>query len=336
MRAAVFKGAGRPLVVEEIDDPEPGPGEAVIEVGRCGVCGSDLHMTSGHALDYPAGTVLGHEFAGTVVALGKGVTRVKVGDRVTAMPAAGCGRCTVCAAGYPLACREMRGMIGGFGQLLRIAEAGAVLLPQTLSLADGALVEPLAVGLHGVRLAMLRPGARVLVLGTGSVGLAAIYWARRLGAGRIAAASRSARRKAAALDMGADVFEPLGDGATERITAALGGPPEVVFECAGAPGLMQTCVDLVEPGGTVVSLGFCGEPDPVIPAAATWKRVTLKFSFGYDLGDFEHCADTLDRGHVAPREMISETIGLTELPARFESLRTGAEILKLHIDPQRP
>jgi (R,R)-butanediol dehydrogenase/meso-butanediol dehydrogenase/diacetyl reductase len=333
MRAAVFKGAGRPLVVEEVPDPQPGPGEAVIEVGRCGICGSDIHMTSGHALDYPAGTILGHEFAGTVVAVGDGVSRVRVGDRVTAMPAAGCGRCELCLSGYPLACQEMRGMIGGFGQYLRIPEAGAVHLPQALSLADGALVEPLSVGLHGVRLAGLTPGARVLVVGPGSVGLAVIYWARLLGAGRIVAASRSERRRDWALAMGADAFEPLGADAAQRIGAALGGPPEVVFECAGAAGLMQTCVDLAQPGGLVVSLGFCGEPDRITPATATWKRVTLTFSFGYDLRDFEHSADALDRGHVEPRAMITETIGLDQLPNRFEALRRGTDAVKIHVDP---
>src|SRR5579859_5606620 len=98
MRAAVFRGAGRPLTVETVPDPAPGPGEAVIKVGRCGICGSDIHMTSGHGADYPASTILGHEYAGEVVALGKGVTGLKPGDRVTAMPATGCGQCAACLA----------------------------------------------------------------------------------------------------------------------------------------------------------------------------------------------------------------------------------------------
>ena len=88
MRAAIFKGAGQPLSVEDLPDPEPGPGEAIIKVGRCGICGSDIHMTSGHGADYPVGTVLGHEYAGDVVAIGKHVSRIKLGDRITAMPAA--------------------------------------------------------------------------------------------------------------------------------------------------------------------------------------------------------------------------------------------------------
>ena len=333
MRAAVFKGAGAPLSIERVADPEPGPGEAVIKVGRCGICGSDIHMTSGHGADYPAGTILGHEYAGEVVALGRGVTSLEPGDRVTAMPAAGCGHCAACIAGYPLGCARMAGMIGGFGEYLRIAASGAVKLPASLSLADGALVEPLAVGLRGVRLAGIAPGARVLVLGAGSVGLASVYWVRLLGAGRVIAASPSLRRRALALAMGADGFETLGEGEAERIADALGGPPDIVLECAGAVGLLQKSVDLVRPDGMIVSLGFCSRPDPIVPALATWKQVTIKFSFAYALAEFRHGADALDRGHVEPRQMISETVGLDALPAMFEAIRAGAAHTKVQVDP---
>ena len=235
-----------------------------------------------------------------------------------------------------MGCRQMEGVVGGFGEYMRIVESSALKLPASLTLADGALVEPLAVGLHGVRLAGMAPGARVLVLGAGSVGLAAIFWARQLGAGRVVAASPSLRRREMAEQLGADGFEPLGDGEAERIAAALGGEPDVVLETAGAVGLLQKGVDLVAPGGTIVSLGFCRAPDPVIPAAATWKQVTIRFSFTYDLAEFAHCADTLDRGRVEPRLMISETVGLAELPQALEALRAGAPQTKVQVDPWKP
>jgi threonine dehydrogenase-like Zn-dependent dehydrogenase len=333
MRAAVFKGVGQPLLIETLPDPEPGPGEAVIKVCRCGVCGSDLSMTSGSPLDYPVGTVMGHEFAGEVMAIGKGVSTLKPGQRVSAMPAAGCGHCSACLAGYPLACSAMVGMIGGYGEYMRIAETSAIHLPQSLSMADGALVEPLAVGLHGVALAQLAPGARVLVLGAGAIGLAAIFWAKRLGAGRVLAMSRSSRRAELACLMGATAFEPLGEGEAERAAAALGGPPDVVIECVGAVGLMHKSIELVRPGGTVVSLGFCTQPDPISPSLATWKQVTIKFSFSYDLREFQHCADILDADLVRPWMMISETVSLDAFPAMFEALRGGADQTKVQLDP---
>ncbi|ATI80661.1 alcohol dehydrogenase catalytic domain-containing protein [Sphingobium yanoikuyae] len=333
MKAAVFKQAGVPLIVEIVDDPTPREGEAIIKVQRCGVCGTDLHMTSGHGSDFPNDTVIGHEYCGEVVALGKGVENLKIGQFVTAMPVGGCGQCQACLAGYPMACFQMEGRVGGFGEYMRIAAMSSVVLPHTLSAADGALVEPLAVGLRGVRLAAIQPGARVAVLGAGSIGLAAIYWARLLGAGKIVAISRSARRADLAAQMGANSFEALGAGERERISAALGGMPDTVLECTGAVGMTQKAIELVAPGGTVVSLGFCTSPDPILPSFATWKQVTIKFSFAYDLREFQHCADVLGAGHVEPRLMISKTVGLEAFPDIFEALRAGANETKVHLDP---
>ncbi|OAP33353.1 MULTISPECIES: alcohol dehydrogenase catalytic domain-containing protein [Sphingobium] len=333
MRAALFKGAGTPLVVETVDDPQPGEGEAVIKVTRCGVCGTDLHMTSGHGNDFPVNSVIGHEYCGEVVALGKGVDNLKVGQFVTAMPVAGCGRCAPCLAGYPMACAQMQGLVGGFGEYMRIAAMSSIVLPDTLTPADGALIEPLAVGLRGIRLAQMPPGAKVAVLGAGSIGLAVIYWARLLGAGKIVAISRSSRRADLALQMGANSFEALGEGEAERVSAALGGMPDIVLECVGAVGMTQKAVELVAPGGTVVSLGFCTSPDPILPSLATWKQVTIKFSFAYDLREFEHSANALDAGHVEPRLMVSRTVGLDAFPDLFEQLRAGANETKIHVDP---
>lgn len=333
MRAALFKGAGTPLVVETIDDPQPGEGEAVIKVTRCGVCGTDLHMTSGHGNDFPVDSVIGHEYCGEVVALGKGVDNLKVGQFVTAMPVAGCGRCAPCLAGYPMACAQMQGLVGGFSEYMRIAATSSIVLPDTLTPADGALIEPLAVGLRGIRLAQMPPGAKVAVLGAGSIGLAVIYWARLLGAGKIVAISRSSRRADLALQMGANSFEALGEGEAERVSAALGGMPDIVLECVGAVGMTQKAVELVAPGGTVVSLGFCTSPDPILPSLATWKQVTIKFSFAYDLREFEHSANALDAGHVEPRLMVSRTVGLDAFPDLFEQLRAGANETKIHVDP---
>lgn len=130
MKAAVFKGAGIPLVVETLPDPEPGEGQAVIRVQRCGICGTDLHMTSGHGNDFPVNSVIGHEYCGEVVAIGKGVDTLKVGQFVTAMPVGGCGHCAPCLAGYPMACAQMQGLVGGFGEYMRIAAQSSVIFPK--------------------------------------------------------------------------------------------------------------------------------------------------------------------------------------------------------------
>lgn len=254
MRAAVYPGGGKPLVLECVPDPEPGPGDVVIKVGRCGICGTDLHLTSGHAFDFKAGSIPGHEYAGEIVAVGAGVTGLRLGELVTAEPSPGCGQCEACRRGnFPL-CLAMPGTMGGFAEYLRAPAELTVKLPSTLSLADGALVEPLAIGLNGVKLARLRASERVLVLGAGSIAMTTIYWARRLGAGRIVAMSRSPRRREMALSMGADAFVPYGEGEVQEVAEALGGPPDAVFECVGNSGFIAKGVSHVRQFGRVLSL----------------------------------------------------------------------------------
>lgn len=321
MRAIVYPGAGAPLVLERVPDPEPGPGELVIKVHRCGICGTDLHMTEGSGFEFPAGTVPGHEYAGEVVAIGKEVAGWAEGDRLTALPSTGCGNCAACAQGNLVLCRDAPGVMGGFADYLKVPAKVAVKLPSVLSLADGALIEPLAVGLYGMRQVVMDTNSRVLVLGGGSVALGAIWWARRLGAGRIIAASRSLRRAEMALAMGADAFVTFGENEATEIREALGGPPDIVVECVGTAGFLGKAVQHVASLGQVLSMGFCTVPDTLIPAVAATKGVTMRFPVGYALSDFERVARDIDRGHADPKMMISSVVALDDVPATFDRLR---------------
>src|SRR5262249_27371269 len=143
------------------------------------------------------------------------------------------------------------------GQYMLSHDRAAVVLPKTLSLADGALVEPLAIGLHGFSMSDMQVGDKVLVLGAGSVGLFAIFWARKFGAARIVCVSRDPRRAEMAMAMGADEYVLSGDDEVARAAAALGGPPDVVYEGVGVPGMMAKAVGHVRRRGTIVSMGFC-------------------------------------------------------------------------------
>ena len=321
MKAAVYPGGGKPLVLETLPDPEPRPDDVVIKVHRCGICGTDLHLTSGHPWEFPVGTIAGHEYSGEIVELGSNVTGYKKGDVITALPSTGCGHCEACYRGNLALCHHAPGVMGGFGEFIRVPTSVAIKLPGTLSLADGALIEPLAVGLHGVRMSRIQPGDRVLVLGAGSVALCTAYWARRLGAGRIVAASRSQRRAALALEMGCDQFVQYGANEIGEVVEVLGGAPDIVFECVGKTGFLEKSIRHAGPFGRVISLGFCTEPDPVLPAMAGMKGVSLQFPVGYSLQDFQYVADTLDRGHADPKMLISSVVGLEDLPATFERLR---------------
>ncbi|MGF6931126.1 2-desacetyl-2-hydroxyethyl bacteriochlorophyllide A dehydrogenase [Paraburkholderia sp. UCT70] len=337
MRAAYFKRVGLPLEVRSVDDPAPGSGEVVLKIHRCGICGSDLHMTDGHAPHFtlPENSTLGHEFAGEVVAVGKGVERLKVGDPVTALPFTGCGCCATCLAGKPNFCADFKGVAAGFAEYAVVAERVTTKLPKTLSMEDGALIEPMAVGLHGVALGKLTPGARVLVIGAGPVGLAAIFWARRVGAGRIVATASSRRRESLARHMGADAFvvPEAGQDLAALAADALEGPPDIVFECAGQKDLIAQAIHCVKPQGDVVVLGFCTVPDQFVPAAAVWKEIRLQFAVTYSLQEFTHVANVFDAGHVEPRLMITDRVSLRALPDAFEALRNRSTQCKVMVNP---
>jgi (R,R)-butanediol dehydrogenase/meso-butanediol dehydrogenase/diacetyl reductase len=338
MRAAVFKAAGEELAIETTAEPEPAAGEILLKIGRCGICSTDLHMTEGHAPIVPSGTVLGHEFAGEIVALGSGVERLEIGDRIAVMPLRGCGSCAACLGGTPVYCTAARPFFGGFAEYAIATERESIRLPDGLSLADGALIEPLAVALHGVAMAGIKPGAEVLVIGAGPIGLGAIYWARRSGAKRITVIEGVPQRMALAEQLGAtQCLTPDRVPVTVediRFGGIYGGDTaDIVFECVGRPGLLGVAMKKARPGGTVVSLGCCTTPDAILPALGNVKELTLKFPICYSLRDFETTADALDSGGIEPRAMITDTVSLSGLPEAFEALRAGAGQCKLMIDP---
>jgi threonine dehydrogenase-like Zn-dependent dehydrogenase len=333
MKAAIYPGHGKRICIEALPDPKPGPEDVVIKVHRCGVCGTDLSFTRGGMFDFGAGAQFGHEYAGEIVEVGSKVSGFKVGERIAVLPSVACGECPSCRShGNNVLCQASPGTaMVGFAELAKVPISVATKMPSVLSMADGALIEPLAISLYGVKLAQIQPGDRVLVLGGGTVALYAIYWARRLGAGRIVAASRSARRKDLALEMGADAFITYGDNEIGEVQEALGGAPDFVFECVGAEGMLGKAVMHAAQFGKIVSLGFCTAPDPIIPGIASYKCVSMQFAVGYSMKEFHYIADQMDKGHCDPKAIITNEIPLTELPAMFDTLRGSNNETKVHV-----
>src|ERR1700761_6811163 len=238
MKAAVFHELHKPLVVERVDDPRPSGAEALVRVERCGICGSDLHMTEEPAFGIQPGVVLGHEFAGEIVELGKDAAGFKVGDHVAVAPLRGCGHCALCFAGEPAWCSAMMLQGGGYAELALATDRQCRKLPSTTSLENGAMVEPLAVALHGVVLSGLTAGARALVMGAGPIGLGVAFWARRRGAAKVAVLDLTTLQSELAHTMGATSFITADTESVAKVNAALGGPPDIVFECVGRPGII--------------------------------------------------------------------------------------------------
>lgn len=333
MLAVVTQGLNKPLILETIPDPAPDAGEVVVKVGRCGICGSDLHMTEDPAFGLKPGDVLGHEFAGEVVALGKGVDGLAAGDLVAVIPLASCGQCEACRAGEVAWCESFALQGGGYAEYAVTRPNQCIKLPKSAGLADGAIIEPLAVALHGVNMAGLRKGDKVLILGAGPIGLAVAFWAMRAGASTAVIQDVTDYQHDRALAMGATGFvsEPADPvGSAER---ALGGKADIVFECVGIPGLIAQAVDQVRNRGTILLLGLCTRPDSFNSFAMLSKEVRLITSAFFTRGEYKAALDVLDAGAAEPRMLVTDTISLADTPARFEALRTRTHDCKILIAP---
>ncbi|HKQ83362.1 MAG TPA: alcohol dehydrogenase catalytic domain-containing protein [Steroidobacteraceae bacterium] len=332
MRAAFYDAEQHRVSIETIADPRPGPDELLVRVCRCGVCGSDVSMTSRNGTFNYASGRFGHEYAGEVIEVGRNVRTHKRGDRIAAIPSVGCGTCEICKRGNPLLCSAQSSAMFGFGELAVIPPKVAIHLPDSLSFADGAMVEPIACSLHAFRLAGLERGARVLVIGAGSMALGAIYWARALGAAKIAVLSRSSHRRDTAMAMGADAVLGFDADDQARIIEVLGGSPHIVAECVGKAGMLNLAADHVCPGGTVVSMGLCMQAEPIVPIRFGFREVRLLFPIGYTADEFAATARSFDAGRVSPENLLSDVISLDELPTRLDTMRTGGSGAKVQVD----
>lgn len=335
MRALLYKAAGEPLALETIPDPEPGEGEVVIKVARCGVCGTDVHATSGHGFPMAPDSQLGHEYGGEVVAVGKGVDRFVVGDRLAAMTVIGCGQCEGCKSGIDLLCtNQFVGYDHGLAEYARVNARGATKLPSTMSIEDSALVEPMAVGARAVRLANPDKDSKIVIIGPGPIGLSVLFWLRQRGIENVVMLASSGRRKALSVRMGGDRFVIEGDAAKDEVYAYLGGAPDIVFEAAGVPGVMARAIDLVRGQGLIIGLGFCLEPDQIVPGMAMIKDVTIRWSTTFTREDFAGSAAGIDRDPELARALITDRVGLDGASAAFEDFRKGkGSSGKLVIDP---
>ncbi len=336
MKAAVFESVGAPLRICTVPDPSPAPDEVVLRVAACGICGSDLHITEDPVpFGIGAGFVLGHEFAGAVVALGSAVTNLRIGDRVAVVPMRGCGHCEACRRGDPARCVEMVLIGGGYAEYTTVAARQCHLLPNDVALEDGALAEPLAVALHCIVRSGMKPGHRVAILGAGPIGLLVAFWARRMGASCVVMADIHDHQRERALALGATDFVFSGDKLSENLADACGGAPDIVFECVGKRGLLGAAAAAVRLQGTVVGVGLCIGGDDWDPFVALCKEVSLLFSvFFHQRNEFGVALDALQGGPFAPQVVITDRIDLSPVPQIFESLRRRTTQCKVLIQPE--
>jgi len=330
---AVVVSAPKTLSVETVPDPVPTPDQVVLRVGACGICGSDLHAHQMGAI--PVGAIMGHEFAGEVVESRHGW---KAGDRACALPALSCGRCDRCLTGLGVFCQNgMKGIglgqaAGAYAEYIAVAPHHMVKLPDGVETKVGALVEPLAVGLHAVNVARLRAGENVLVIGAGPIGIATLLWARHFGARSVIVSEKSPGRRAMAERLGASAAVDPGDLLSAAARIAPGGF-DVVVEAVGLPGLIAQAINSAKFRGRVVVVGVCMQPDQIMPFFAIAKEATVHFVLAYEKGDFQYAVDMLDQGRIDARPMITDEIGLDGVADAFVALEKPTTQSKVLVVP---
>jgi threonine dehydrogenase-like Zn-dependent dehydrogenase len=342
MRAAVMRD--KRLVVEEIAEPSPGPGQLLAATTACGICGSDLHalkhidklVVSGRAagegvfnLDPTKDIVMGHEFAAEVLELGAGATGVAPGDTVVAMPvmfdmAAG----TMQAIGYS------NEFPGGYAERMLLSAMVTMKVPNGLDSRHAALTEPMAVGLHAVNKSKIVPGEAALVLGCGPVGLACIAALALRGIEPIVATDYSPKRRELARVMGAhETIDPRVEPAIDAWRRVDGSKTLVVFEAVGVPGMIDQAMRDAPRWSRILVVGVCMETDSVWPIMGINKELSIQFALGYDPLEFGETLRAIADGRVDVAPLITGEVGIAGVPQAFEDLADPDAHAKILVIP---
>ncbi|MCC6434505.1 MAG: zinc-binding dehydrogenase [Acidimicrobiales bacterium] len=340
MRAGVIKGKHH-FELAELDEPRAAEGEVVVDVLRCGICGSDVHAYT-EGWPYAPG-ICGHEWVGVVKELGDGVTAFQEGDRVAAGVAPGCGRCAECRAGLPDYCSLARATYagrlaprnGGFAPSMALHAARLCKVPDALAVDDAAMMEPASVALHGVRRSLMRVGDVVCVVGCGPIGLMTLQCARIAGAGHVIAVEPDAARRALALEVGANAALAPGAELREYLNELTGGlRADIAFDCAGVPATLQQSVDMVRRGGSVTMIGVSGEAATVSPMRWLSKEVSVNTAMVFTLDEMRIIGGLIEDGRLVTRPLHHSTITLDDLGKTIDDLANRRiDAVKILVDP---
>jgi len=331
MKAARMYSPGAPIRIEQVPYPEPGPGEVVVRVAACGVCGSDLHFLK----DIPLPTTpitLGHEPAGVVESVGDGVDGWAAGDRVAIHAGTGCGSCPACALGHPMSCPSLilpgLHIDGAFAEALRIPVGSLVRVPDRVSLAAAAVAtDCVATPYHALKCRVrMRGGERVAVIGVGGLGGQTIRLASVLGASQLVAVDTSKVALERAEQCGATdtVLAVPGQDASPRIRELTGGGADLVLECFGSPDTVAYAANALDRGGTLVLIGVCMEPPRIeLPVAVlAVAEISVLGSFASHVADLEQVLRMEAEREIDICSSITHRLPLDEVAEALEMLRS--------------
>jgi hypothetical protein len=337
MRASVLRD-GRMVYRDDLPDPVPGPGQVLVAVRSCGICGSDLHfaahgaevlaltseMSSGAGgmnVDLSRDVFMGHEFSAEILEAGPGTDTHPAGTLVTSIP--------VLLSGSDVeAIVYSNTTVGGYAERMLLSAPLLLPIPNGLDAQHGSLAEPMAVGLHAVNKSGIQPGESALVLGCGPIGIAVVAVLRTRGVETIVAADFSPKRRELAATMGAG----------QTVDPAQGSPfdatkPAVVFDAVGVPGIIDDVMRRARHGTRLVVVGVCMQADTVHPFFAIAKEISVQFVLAYDPQEFGTALRTIAEGDVDVSPMITGTVGLEGVGTAFDDLADPERHCKILVTP---
>lgn len=344
MLAAVLYGQ-RDVRIERLPIPRVEEGEVLVKIDTALTCGTDLkvYQRGYHARMIVLPSVFGHEFSGTIVQVGRGVSDFRVGMRVVAANSAPCGQCFYCRKQSFTACTDLLFLNGAYAEYIkipsRIVQVNLLPIPDSVSFAAAAMVEPVACVVQGLEESDLKEGDTVMVLGLGPIGLLFVRLAKLYGA-RVLAFGRRPARLQAAERLGADaVFDvnTTGDVAAKVRSLTGGYMADRVIECVGLPAAWELAVSCARRGGTVTLFGGCAAGTAVNLDAERihYDQLTVKSPFHHTPRHVREALRIIAAGMINPADWISHTASLMDLPQVLAELSQSTSMLKVAIDPKQ-
>lgn len=341
MKACAIKDV-KQFEIKEISEPVSKDGNVIIDVLKSGICGSDIHYWVGGA---PKGLVMGHEFCGKVVDPGDRVD-LKTGDRVTALPISPCGKCEACLKGDVQYCSQTWSQAvglslenpGGLTRRIAVRPDMVIKIPDEMSDEEGAMVEPVAVGLHAAHLGRIAVGDDVLVIGGGIIGLVSAMFAKLEGASRVVLTETNPERgkKAVKLGVADEWYDATDKELATKLTEMTHGGFDVVIECVGNSPAVNSAITMVKPGGIVVLVGVASEAIPTYTVTVVMKELVVQGAIAYTYNEFKSCIDLIASKKIDVTKFIDDIVPLEGVQQAYERLTSGSDpAVKILVDPNK-
>lgn len=341
MRAVALKRK-REFKIKEIEEPTIDNENVIIKVLKAGICGSDLHYFE---LGEPIDLVMGHEFCGEVLDPGNR-TDLKVGDRVTALPISPCGTCPACLSGNLEYCKETWthavGLSldnpGALTEKIKVRSDMVLKVPDNVSDEEAAMVEPTAVALHGIHLADVKVGSKVLIIGGGIIGLLSAMFAKKEGASFVAVSETNPQRGEKSLTLGvADkYYDATSENMLKEVMTDTNGGFDIVIECCGNSNAVTSALVNVRPGGVVVLVGVATGPINIPTVLAVMNELTIKGAIAYTKEEFATCIDLMANKQIDVMPFVDDIVSYDEVESAYLRLSSGKDsAIKILVDPKK-